>query len=278
MEGQKAARGTALVTGASRGIGGAIAQALAADGWEVVAVCRDPDRIPRAQRADAVRYIGLDLAEKRSVDSLVKTVKAVDVLVNNIGASPIGPAEEVPIDKVRELFELNFFAAVRLTQAYLPAMRKRGRGAVIFIGSMRSEAPTPFSSFYSASKAALRSFSECLRMEVREYGISVSLIAPFYIRTTLPQERQFAPGSPYAAAVRRVKESRDRMIAGAAEPAEVARVVLRILAAGRPRAFYAAGRAAGLQAFLARHLPRRIVEASMARRFRLNGPKEEGKP
>ncbi len=275
MEGRKAARGTALITGASRGIGAAIAQALAAEGWDVVAVCRDPDRISRAQRSDGVRYLGLDLSKKQGVDSLVQTVKTVDLLVNNIGASPIGPAEEAPIEKVRELFELNFFAAVRLTQAYLPAMRKRGQGAVIFIGSMRSEAPTPFSSLYSASKAALRSFSECLRMEVREYGITVSIVAPFYIRTTLPQERQLAARSPYAAAMRRVKESRDRMIAAAAEPQAVAKTVLKILSARRPRAFYTAGRAAGLQAFLARHLPRRIVEANMARRFRLHGPKEE---
>jgi short-subunit dehydrogenase len=273
MEGQTAARGTALVTGASRGIGGAIAQALAADGWEVIAVCRDPGKIARGQRADGVRYLGLDLSRKQDVDSLVKTVKTVDVLVNNVGASPIGPAEEVPIDKARELFELNFFTAVRLTQAYLPAMRKRGQGAVIFIGSMRSEAPTPFSSFYSASKAALRSFSECLRMEVEQYGIAVSLIAPYLIRTTLPQEKQFGATSPYAEAVRRVKESRDRLIARATEPPAVAQVVLKILGSARPRAFYTAGRAAGLQAFLARHLPRRIVEAGIARRFRLRGPR-----
>ena len=278
MEGKKAARGTALVTGASRGIGGAIAQALAAKGWDVIGVCRDPDRIPRAQRGDGVRYVGLDLSKKQGVDSLIKTVKTVDVLVNNIGASPVGPAEEAPIEKVRELFELNFFSAVRLTQAYLPAMRKRGQGAVIFIGSMRSEAPTPFSSFYSATKAALRSFSECLRMEVKEYGITVALVAPIYIRTTLPQEKQLAARSPYTAAVRRVKESRDRMIAAAAEPRAVAKTVLRILSARRPRAFYSAGRAAGVQAFLARHLPRRIVEASMARRFKLQRPKGESAP
>ena len=278
MEGQKAARGTALVTGASRGIGGAIAQALATEGWDVIAVCRDPDKIPRAQRADAnaaeyggpgVRYLGLDLSKRQSVDRLMRTVKTVDVLVNNIGASPIGPAEEAPIEKVRELFELNFFTAVRLTQAYLPAMRKRGRGVVISIGSMRGEVPTPFSSFYSASKAALRSFSECVRMEVKEYGVSVSMIAPIYIRTTLPQEKQYSTKSSYADAVRSVKASRDRLIAAAAEPQAVAKVVLKILAASRPRAFYTAGRAAGLRAFLARHLPRRMVEANMARTFGL---------
>ena len=278
MEGQKAARGTALVTGASRGIGGAISQALAASGWDVVAVCRDPDKVPPGQRANGVRYIGLDLSNEQGIDALVKAVKSVDVLVNNIGASPIGPAEEVPMEKVRALFELNFFGAVRLTQRYLPGMRERGRGTLIFIGSMRSEAPTPFSSFYSATKAALRSFAECLRMEVQEAGIAVSLIAPFYIRTTLPQEFQLADGSPYTAAVRRVKASRDRMIAAAAEPAAVAKTVLRILSARRPRAFYTAGRAAGLQAFLARHLPRPMVAATTARRFRLHGPKQERKP
>ena len=278
MERTQAAKGTALVTGASRGIGGAIAQALAAEGWDVFAVCRDPDKIPRAQRADGVRYLGIDLSKKQSVDALVKTVKSVDVLVNNIGASPIGPAEEAPIQKVRDLFELNFFTAVRLTQVYLPAMRKSGRGAVIFIGSMRGEAPTPFSSFYSATKAALRSFSECLRMEVREYGVTVALVAPFYIRTTLPQEKQFAARSPYAAAVRRVKESRDRLLGAAPGPEAVARTVLKILSAHRPRAFYTAGRAAGLQAFLARHLPRRIVEAATARRFGFRGPIKEPTP
>ena len=278
MEGRKASRGAALVTGASRGIGGAIAQALAAEGWEVIAVCRNPGKIPRGQKADGVRYLGLDLSKKQDVDSLVKTVKTVDVLVNNIGASPIGPAEEAPIGKVRELFELNFFTAVRLSQAYLPAMRKQRRGAVIFIGSMRGEVPTPFSSFYSASKAAMRSFSECLRMEVKEYGVTVSMIAPIYIRTTLPQEKQYSAKSTYVDAVRRVKESRDRLIAGAAHPQAVARVVMKILSARRPRAFYTAGRAAGVQAFLARHLPRRVVEANMAHKFNLRGPKGKQRP
>lgn len=269
MNGAKETKGTALVTGASRGIGGAIAEALAAGGWEVIGVCRDPAHIPDARRVQGVHYIGLDLSDKNGIDALVKKVTTVDVLVNNIGASPIGPAEEAPIEKVRELFELNFLAAVRLTQAYLPAMRHNRRGAVIFIGSMRSEAPTPFSSFYAATKAAIRSFSECLRMEVREYGIKVSLIAPILIRTTLAQENQSVARSPYADALRRVKESRDRMIGRAAEPRVVARVVMRILSAARPRAMYAVGRAARVQAFLARHLPRGIVEASMARRFRL---------
>jgi len=86
-------------------------------------------------------------------------------------------------------------------------MRERRQGTVIFIGSMRSEAPSPFSSLYSASKAAIRSFAQCLRMEVEEYGIKVCVIAPIFIRTRLSQELLMRTGSPYAAAVDRVRAS-----------------------------------------------------------------------
>ncbi|HEY9595788.1 MAG TPA: SDR family NAD(P)-dependent oxidoreductase, partial [Spirochaetia bacterium] len=142
-------------------------------------------------------------------------------------------------------------------------------GQVVFIGSMRGEAPSPFSSFYSASKAALRSFAECLRMEVRRFGVRVSVVAPWHIRTTLPQEKLAAPRSPYADALRKVKESRDRMIGSAPPPEVVADLVMRIVRSRNPRSFYTAGRNAGLQAFMVRHLPRALVESSSARRFGL---------
>lgn len=267
----RASRGTALVTGASRGIGRAIAEALAARGWNVIGTCRNPRALAAQDRIPGARYVSLDLARRRSVEALLRKVKDVGVLVNNAGASLIGPAEEAPIEKVRELLDVNFINAARLTQAFLPGMRARGRGAIIFIGSMKSELPSPFSSFYSATKAALRSFAACLRMEVKEYGIRVSVVAPMYIRTTLPQEMQLASRSPYAAAVSRVNESRDRMIANSAEPDVMARVVVKILARRHPRSFYTAGYLARVQAFLARHLPRWIVEAIMARRFNLQG-------
>jgi short-subunit dehydrogenase len=220
-----------------------------------------------------VRYLPLDLANPRSVDSLARKLTDVELLVNNGGASPVGPAEEAPAEKARELFQLNLFGALRLTQAVLPGMRARGHGTIVFIGSMRSEAPSPFSSLYSASKAAVRSFAECLRMEVRGFGVRVSTVAPWHIRTTLSQEKLVAPRSPYAEAVRRVKESRDRMIATAPEPRVVAKAVMKIVRSRRPRAFYSVGHNAGLQAFLIRHMPRGLVEASSARRFKLTSPR-----
>jgi short-subunit dehydrogenase len=263
----RAGHGTALVTGASRGIGRAIAAALAGRGWEVIGTCRNPRALGPGDRVEGVRYLPLDLASRKSIDTLVSKVKEVEVLVNNAGASPVGPAEEVPIEEARKLFELNFFGAVRLSQAYLPGMRKRRRGAIVFIGSMRSEGPTPFSSLYSATKAGLRSFAECLRMEMKPHNVRVALVAPMGIRTTLRQENLTAPRSPYAEAVRRVKENRDRLIARGAAPDAVAAVVVKILDARRPRSFYTAGHFARVQAFLGRHLPRGIVEAVAARMF-----------
>jgi NAD(P)-dependent dehydrogenase (short-subunit alcohol dehydrogenase family) len=262
---------TALVTGASRGIGRAIAAELLSRGWNVVATCRIPGELNAAERLERVRYLPYDAANPEGPAELARQAGMVDVLINNAGASPIGPAEEALPEKVLELFQLNLFSAIQLTRAILPGMRERRRGTVMFIGSMRSEVPSPFSSLYSASKAAVRSFAQCLRMEVRSYGIRVCVVAPLYIRTSLGQEMVMNPGSPYAAAVGRVKASRDMDIVRAAPPEVVARIVARLLRSRRPKAFSFAGRRARLQGFLARHLPAGVVEASMARRFNLGG-------
>lgn len=173
------------------------------------------------------------------------------------------------MDKVRALFENNFFSAVRLTQGFLPGMRARRRGTIIFIGSMASEVPRAFTSFYGASKAALKAFSEALRMEVMTFGIRVSLVAPLFIATTFPQDSQVRTGSVYADAVRRVKQVRDRMVMAGPEPVIVAEAVTDILGRKRPRAFTAVGHRAPLVAFLARHLPRGLIQALSARRFKL---------
>jgi short-subunit dehydrogenase len=259
----ESARETALVTGASRGIGRAIAAALAARGWDVIGTCRDPKSLPKSQRVDGVRYIRLDLGREKSVDSLLKKVPAVDLLVNNAGESPIGPAEEHPVDRARDSFQVNFFGPMRLTQALVAGMRVRRRGMIVFIGSIRSEAPSPFSSIYSAAKAAVRSFAQSLRMEVAEYGVRVAVIAPWHIRTTLPQETLLRKGSPYADALRRVKANRDRSIAAAPGTHLVVDKVMAIIGSLNPPALTVVGRP--IFSILLRHLPPGIVERFSAR-------------
>jgi short-subunit dehydrogenase len=254
-------RGRALVTGASRGIGRAVAEALVRRGYEVIGTCREPRKLGREDTVGGIAYLPLDLSSPRSIEALARKVKSVDVLVNSAGTSMIGPVEEVRLDRVRALFDLNFFGPLALTQRLLGPMREKGKGTVLFIGSMSAETSLPFSAIYAATKSSLRSLSNALRAEVREYGIRVSLIAPSYIRTTIPQERQYAAASPYLAAVRRVKEARDRSIARAPSPRVVAGKVLQVLENPHPRAFYPAGKLAEIQAFLIRHLPRGLVDA-----------------
>jgi short-subunit dehydrogenase len=267
--GSRNPQGTALVTGASRGIGKANAAAMAAEGWKVVGTCRNPESLMQEDRVPGVRYLPLDFSRQSSVEALLRKVRNVDVLVNNAGSGSIGPVEEAPMERVRALFEDNFFGAVRITQSLLPGMRSRGKGAVIFIGSMAAEVPRAFISFYAASKAALRSFAECLRMEVRGYGIRVSLVAPWSISTTFAQEQHVKGSSAYAAAVAQVKKVRDRSIRGGAEPRVVAEAVVGLLGSPRPPSFKSVGRNARLLAFLLQHFPRRLTEALSARRFKL---------
>jgi short-subunit dehydrogenase len=255
--------GTALVTGASRGIGRAIAAALAARGWDVIGTCRDPKSLPRADRVDGVRYLPLDLGREKSVEDLLKKVPAVDLLVNNAGESPISPAEEHPVDRARDSFQVNFFGPMRLTQALVSGMRERRRGVIVFVGSIRSEAPSPFSSIYSAAKAAVRSFAQSLRMEVAEYGVRVAVVAPWHIRTTLPQEILLRKGSPYADALARVKANRDKSIAAAPGAHLAVDKVMAIVGSPHPPALTVVGRP--FFSLLLRHLPPGIVEKFSAR-------------
>ena len=259
----------ALVTGASRGIGKAIAAALVAEGCDVVGTCRDPRRLAANDRIDGVTYLPLDFNDPRSIDRLVAKVGAVDVLVNNAGEGQVGPAEEVRLEDVRAMFEAHFFGPVRLIQAFVPGMRARGTGVVISLGSMRAEIATPFSGVYAAAKAAIKSFSDSLRLEVARFGVKVAVVSPFHVRTGLPQVPVMQPRSPYAARVQQARDNRDRDIAHGAGPDEIAALVVRIVKTRHPRGWYTAGRSSGLLSFLIRHLPRRLAESIASRKYDL---------
>jgi short-subunit dehydrogenase len=256
-------RNTALVTGASRGIGRAVAAALLARGWDVIGTCREPQKLSPADRIGGVRYESLDLASVESVEALARKVGDVALLINNAGESPVGPAEELPAEKLRGHFQVNLFSPIRLAQAFLPGMRKNGHGMIVFIGSIRGEVATPFSAAYSASKAAARSFAESMRMEMRGFGVRVCVVAPWHVRTALQQEIIAGSASPYAEALARVKANRDKSIAAAAGPETVARTILRLLDRRNPPAFTVVGKP--FLTFLMRHLPRRMVAAATMR-------------
>ena len=259
----------ALVTGASRGIGRAIAEALLASGVEVTGTSRHPEAIPEADRLQGIRWLPLELHSEQSIVACAAAAGEVDVLINNAGGSQIAPLEELPLERMRWLFEMNLFGTVRMTQLILPGMRERRAGRVITIASFAAVTTVPFISSYAGSKAAVVAIYRGLREEVAPWGIKVCVVAPFDVHTTIPLDIAYRETSPYLAALLRVKARRDHTIATGPEPSVIAAAVMRLLRAPRPRFFTPAGRNARFTAFLVRHLPARTVEASVRRRFDL---------
>lgn len=180
--------GTALVTGASSGIGKELARRFAADGHDVILVARRLERLEELAReleaAHGVKSwpIACDLGEPAGIVALLGELSArelqVDFLVNNAGAGSSGPFAETDPERERELVELDVVSVVRLTRALLPGMLARGHGAILNLGSTAGFQPGPFMATYYASKAFVNHFTEALAYELRGTGVTATVFCP----------------------------------------------------------------------------------------------------
>lgn len=260
---------TALVTGASSGIGAAVARALVARGWRVFGTSRDPgsveDPIP------GVEYLALDLADDASIEACAAAAGDVDVLVNNAGESQSGPLEELPMEAIDRLFRTNVFGAVRLTQLVLPGMRTRGYGRVVMVGSMLASFPLAYRSSYVAAKAALRGFATAGRREVLKYGVAITTVEPGSVNTGIGTRRThyLQDGSVYSGEYHTMIDRLDANERNGVSAATVAATIVKAIDAEAPRSFYAVGSRAPLVFALRRLLPRSAVERMVARRHGL---------
>ena len=173
-----------LITGASEGIGAACAKAFAAKGAKLALNARRGDKLEQLGIADAVTVAG-DITEagvqRRFVHEAVARFGRIDVLVNNAGAGLYQPASTAPMDDARRLFELNFFAPLSLIQLAVPHIP--GGGMVVNIGSIAGKMTLPWFTLYSATKYALGSLSDGLRIELRGKGVGVLTVCPGYVNT-----------------------------------------------------------------------------------------------
>ena len=233
---------TVLVTGASSGIGQATAQLLAERGLRVFGTARKPDG-----RSSKITMVALDVRSDDSVQKCVQQVLSqaggIDVLVNNAGYSLMGAAEETSIDEAKAQFETNFFGAVRMVNAVLPAMRKAGTGKIINIGSLAGITAIPFGGFYTASKFAIEGYSEALWHELRPLGISVSVIEPGFVHTAIGEATQIArsPLTAYDPVRKRATSALSRQVKGGIPPEAVAKAVLRAIESRTPSLRYRVG-------------------------------------
>jgi NAD(P)-dependent dehydrogenase (short-subunit alcohol dehydrogenase family) len=175
---------TVLVTGASRGIGRAIAVCLARSGWWVYGGVRtDVAAKELAEESDLITPVELDVTVADHLVALDRELpERLDALVNNAGVAVAGPIETLSRADMQRQFDVNLFGPLALTRALLPRLR-RARGRVVFISSINGRVSFPFTGIYNASKYAIEAVADCLRVELRPFGVQVALIEPGVIDT-----------------------------------------------------------------------------------------------
>ncbi|QIQ01882.1 oxidoreductase [Streptomyces liangshanensis] len=204
----------ALITGASSGIGAEVARKLKAKGYTVYGVARRADRLADLDK-DGVRTFEMDVTDDASITAGVKRVLAesgrIDVLVNSAGYGLLGSVEETSVDDGRHMFEVNVFGAMRLTQLVVPHMREQRSGRIVNVSSIGGKIYSSLTAYYNGSKHALEVMSDCLRIELGQFGIDVVVVEPGGVRTEWPEiaaahvEKNSGQG-PYAHQARAVAE------------------------------------------------------------------------
>jgi NAD(P)-dependent dehydrogenase (short-subunit alcohol dehydrogenase family) len=278
---------TAIITGASTGIGEACALRLDTAGWRVFAGVRkeaDGQRL-KSKASDRLVPVILDVTDQVQIDAAAKTVAdavgpaGLQGVVNNAGMTVNGPLEYLTSDDLRRQFEVNVVGQIAMTRAFLELIRN-GRGRIVFIGSIAGKFATPFLGPYSASKHAMEALSDSLRQELRPWGIPVALVEPGSIATPLwekgqrdademekhmPEEAMMRYGKAFNA----LHAAAKKFEAAGIPPDRVAKSVEHALTSGRPRTRYVVGFDATMQRLLAAVVPDRTLDALVAMQLKL---------
>jgi len=264
-----------LVTGCRSGFGLLTAVAAARAGHTVYAGLRDLEtrgELERAAEGLDVRPIQLDVVDPEERASAVAAILdehgQIDGLVNNAGIALGGFVEQLGDDELRQVFEVNVFAALALMQLCLPHMRARRSGVIVNISSMAGRSAMPGLGGYAASKHALEGMSEALRHEMRPFGVRVSLVEPGPYKTDIfGRNRRVAAanGTPgdYTAMAAKMESLFDSAERG--DPQEVAELVVRILSDPKPRLRYPLGPKARGRVWMGRLLPFELQEKVLAK-------------
>ncbi|HOU10158.1 MAG TPA: oxidoreductase [Clostridiales bacterium] len=242
---------TVLVTGASKGIGFALAKKLLEEGYNVYCAARSLKKM-EPLRTLGGKILALDCGSPASIEQCAQTILeesgSVDILVNNAGYGLYGAVENVAMTDGREQMEVNFFAPVYLSQLLLPAMRARGGGRIINISSVAGRVYSPASGWYCASKFALEGITDCMRLELAPFNIRAVLIEPGPVKTDWSDGAKSSllknsDGTAYEDFGKRSY----KLLSGAtgsmaAEPSAVVKAVMKAVNAKNPKPRYLCGR------------------------------------
>ena len=284
---QTAEKKTALVTGASSGIGFSIAEHLAQSGWTVFAGIRSEDDAARLSEAhNLIRPVRLDVTDDASIlAAKVRIAKSLDGkclagLVNNAGIAQMGPLALQPMDEIRAHFEVNTFGLIAVTKAFLPLIGMDEtlggpKGRIVNVTSVGGEISAPFLGAYCATKHAVESFTDSLRREMIVYGIDAIAVGPGSVKTPIWDKAENANQDARYEASRwglSLDIFADVMLQGGKDglsPETIADVVETALTARKPKARYAPVPNKFTNWVLPRLLPKRVVDGFMAKRYGL---------
>jgi NAD(P)-dependent dehydrogenase (short-subunit alcohol dehydrogenase family) len=260
-----------VVTGASSGIGEACARFLSQRGHRVYGFSRRAAGTGNTGDHGVIHLsmdITGDLSVKQAVGLVLQREGRIDIVVNSAGIGIAGAIEETSIEEARTQLEVNFFGVLRVCREVLPAMRARGAGYIINIGSIGGLIAIPYQGVYSASKFALEGLSESLRMEVKNFGIRVVVVEPGDHKTSFTENRRLTDessgNSPYRD---RFQRAVARMAADEQSnpgPERIARLVYKIITTANPRLRYTIGPGSQRAAVLLKRIaPYSLVEKAM---------------
>jgi len=274
-----AERKVVLITGCSSGIGRALAEAMRDHSYEIFATARKPETL-KDLLGEHLHALALDVTDlqsiKSAVEEIIRLAGRVDILVNNAGFGLIGPVAELSLDKLRLQFETNVLGQVAVSQAVIPHMVRQGGGIIANIGSVSGVTATPYAGAYCASKAAINSLSDAMRMELAPFGIKVISVQPGGIRSKFGEtaaesvSAEPAGESLYANAEKFLAE-RARMSQSSPTSAEdFAAKLLEQMEKADPPAVWRYGHGAHQLPFVKQWLPTSVLDSILSKKFGLN--------
>ncbi|MEI7662928.1 MAG: SDR family oxidoreductase, partial [Bacteroidota bacterium] len=262
-----------LITGASSGFGKSCAEYLSLKGYKVYGTSRKPAS-PGASWEMIQMDVNDDTSVARGVALVIAKEGRLDVVLNNAGYGIAGSVEDTSTEDMKAQFETNYFGMFRVCREVLPVMRKQKSGYIINVGSIAGSIGVPFQGAYSACKSAVQNLTEVLRMEVKPYGIKVSLIDPGDFKTGFTDSRvktsQSVSNPEYAERFAKALQTMEHDERKGCDPLELARLVNKIISSKSPRLRYMVGPAMEIFAVhLRKFLPSGIFEGIIMSTYKI---------
>ena len=262
-----------LITGGSSGIGKSIGDFLITKNFKVYGTSRNPSK----NEDSLFPLLKMDVTDPQSIQTAISEIlqqeKKIDILINNAGIGITGPIEETPDYEIKKAFNTNYFGPLNVIKAVLPQMREMKDGLIINITSIAGYMGLPYRGIYSATKGALELTTEAFRMELKDFNIKMTNVAPGDFATNIASGRYHAPvleNSPYKKAYKNTLDIMNEHVDHGKDPVLMAHFIFKIIQLKKPRGHYKVGEP--IQKFsvaLKRFLPDKMYEKMLLKHYKL---------